>query len=141
MTKKKEKTTTVLDLPVSFGNVSIGDTTARLSVSVERPFLPLLEAGEHLCGRRLTGQVVARANGAESDQPLLPGLEDLDHQLSGIFDVSAFRCSPKLIAFGLTFALNGLDLSVLAHFAKRNGKLVVSEVSDLPEGKDDGDEE
>jgi hypothetical protein len=129
MAKKKEL---LLDIPVAFGNVSIGDLTARLGVTIDRGSLTVSKADKDLCCRRLTGKIIARPNGVKGDQDPLPGVGD-DFELKGIFDVKGFSTTGKKIGVGLTFSLDGIDVSNLAHFAKREGMLQVDGIEDLPE--------
>lgn len=118
------------DLPVAFGGVSIGDATARIGVTIDRQELKLSEADKHLCEKRLTGRIITRPGNPE--QGSLPGV-DLETSLRGTFDVKGLRVSADEIAIGLTFQLRNIDVSALAHFAKRGGRLLIDAVSDIPE--------
>ncbi len=131
-----------LELPVSFGGVSIGDKTARLGVSLERSeSLTVAQADKSLCGCRLTGKVVARIGDAVGEQDPLPGLDAGDTVLDATFDVKQLSITPTSIGFGLTFAIKGLDVGELAHFAKRSGKLIVYEVAEIPEEREEEEED
>lgn len=135
MAKKTE--TVVLDLPVAFSNVTIGDETARVGITIDRKDLPLGKADQNLCGRRLTGRIIARLGGssagpAGSDQQSLPGADD-DPVVEGTFDVKSFNVKKKVITAGLTFSLDNLDVAELGRFAKRNGKFTVTAVDSLPD--------
>lgn len=134
----------VMELPVSFGNVNVGDKTARLGISIDREHMKnLKDADRSLCGRRLTGSITVAPAGDQEGQGTLPGMEDLGKiKLDGIFDCKSLNVSPKAIGTGLTFNLKGLDISTLTHFAKRQGLLTVLTVEDLPEDEpsDDDDE-
>lgn len=127
--KKKTKSTAVLDVPVAFGNVSIGDGTARLGIVIDREQLTVENADLMLCGRRLTGAVVVQPNGDSTDQTYL--VDGIKHELRAVFDVKRIGVSPKEISTGLTFALKGLELAELGFFAKRSGRLVVDAVTEL----------
>jgi hypothetical protein len=132
MAKAKEAAAlAVLDLPVGFGNVSIGDETARIGIRVERKFLSLKKADENLCGRRLWGKIVARSSG-QAEQDSIPGMDGQDSEVQATFDVKGFGVSKKSVSFGLTFALESVDVQTLSLFAKRSGKLVVTGVEDMP---------
>lgn len=133
---KKKNADSVLELEVAFGNVSIGDKTARVGISTERSQISISQADKNLCGRRLTGTILVHAN-ENPDQTTMDGFAD-DIALPGIFDVKQIGITPKAVGFGLTFALAGLDVSQLAHFAKRNGKLIVNNVEDIPENEQNG---
>jgi hypothetical protein len=133
----------VLELPVDFSQVSIGDGTARVGVKVSRDKLKIRVADKQVCGRRLIGQIRVCPKDEDSKQTQM--FDDKHHQLSGAFDVKSITITPKALSFGLTFALEGLEISELAHFAKKAGKLVVNEVQAIPEkskgdGGDSGDE-
>jgi len=126
----KQKAGKVLDLSCSFQNLSLGDKTARIGVLVDRKELSLSAADKQICGRRLTGRLLAVPAGDNGDQDrLFDDARDLD----GIFDVKRFGVSDKEITFGLTFALKDLDVATLAHFAQRSGKLMIDNVADIPE--------
>lgn len=126
--------TAVLDVPCYFGNVSVGDATARVGVQIDRKELTLAQADKNLCGRRLTCRIVARLGGGQSDQDSLPGAED-DPVMDGVCDVKSISAKPKSIGAGLTFSLEEVDPATLCRFAQRNGRLTVTEIADIPEGK------
>jgi hypothetical protein len=132
MARKKETPEAVaaLDLPVSFSNVSIGDGTARVGIQIDRAKLTISKADQNLCGRRLTGKLIAGGVGDAPGQTYLPGTKL--PELVGIFDVKSFSVNKKRIGAGLTFILEGLDLGLIAKFAKRSGRLVVNGVEDIP---------
>lgn len=139
MAKKRSGAEVVFEVPVSFGTVSIGDRTARIGISVDRQFLKVSRADQVLCGHRLTGKLIAGQNGDTEGQNTL--VNDFDPELTGTFDVKSFSASPKAISCGLTFNLEDIDVSNMAHFAKRVGKVVVDGVEELPEGSEDESEE
>lgn len=134
--------TTEIELPVSFGNLNIGDKTARLGVVVPRTALTITKADNVLCGHRLTCVLVGRAAGAQSEQESLPGVED-DLETTVVADVKTFGVAGKTIAFGLTVSLPDVDLKTLTQFPKRHGLLRVTSVSDIPEesAADEGGED
>lgn len=135
----KKKAAAVMELPVAWGNLNVGDTTCRLGVSISRANLTVAEADKHLCEKRLTGRILARANGARADQPSLPGADD-DTELKGSFDVKGFSATGKAISTGLTFMLSQIEVETLARFARREGMLTVNDIEDLPEESANGDE-
>lgn len=124
----------VLDVAVNFGDVSIGDGTARIGVPIDRSLLNIDAADELLCGRRLDGRLLVIPPGDASNQtyidPELSG--ELRHELTSTFDVKRFSVSPKNIAAGLTFSLQEVEVSELSHFAKRGGRLVVAGIEEIP---------
>jgi hypothetical protein len=122
---------TQLDVPVSFGNVSIGENTAGISVKIDRKSLNPVAADELLCGRRVEAKIAAGTTEADPDQPLL--FDDLDYQLAASFEVKGYSVRPKYIRATLNVILADIDVEVLGHFAKRQGRLVVFEVGELEE--------
>lgn len=122
----------VLKLPVSYSNVNIGDETVSVGVKVHRTNLRPTQADSQLCGKRLHGRLLARAGGAQAEQPSIGGIES-DVELEGTFDVHSFRVTPKFISFGCTFAIESISIETMAHFAKREGMLSVFDVADIPE--------
>jgi len=127
------------ELGVSFGNVSIGDGTARLGIKLDREQVELETAEELFCGRRLTGQVVVVANGEDPDQRHL--FDGNKPEIEATFDVKRFSMGPKDITTGLTFSIGDVDVETLSHFAKRKGELRIASVSKLEDASDDFDEE
>ena len=136
MSKAKEA---VAELAVTWSNVNIGDATARVGFRVPRRELSLSKADMVLCEKRLRVTIVARSSGGP-DQESLPGAE-ADTTIAGTADVRSFGVGKKHISAGLTFNLEEIDVSELALFAKRDGRLRVEAVGDIPENADDGGEE
>ena len=139
----RKKVEYLLDLAVAFGNLSVGDKTARIGITVDRQNLKVLEADKHLCERRLTCKLVARPKGENPDQGRMPGFEkDNDEAIDGVADVKGFSVSADHISFGLTFAIASIDIMALTHFAKRSGQFMVEGAEDIPEDekKDDDTE-
>jgi hypothetical protein len=130
-------------LDVNFGGVSIGDAVARVGVRVARgPALPLAEADRCLCGKRLTGRIRLGANGEAEGQKRMKGMRDAYLEIDGVFDVKRFGVGPKEISFGLAFSIGDIEVSDLAQFAKRSGRLEIDDVEELPEGEEaDGDDD
>lgn len=124
----------LLDLPVSFGGVAIGENTARLGLKINRESLNIVAADEALCGRRLTGSVQL---GGNSDSPGQTKMFETDSTVSGTFDVHRFGVAPKHYTTGLTFVLAEIDVSELAKFSKGEGRLIVSAITELDQ--DDSD--
>lgn len=128
-TATKPKAKTVLDVPVAFGNVSIGDGTARLTMTIDRASMNIDAADEALCGRRLTGTVWLTQDGEDKGQQMLG--DDMRRSVDGVFDVKGFRVTPKAISTGLTFSLRDVDVEELSHFAKKTGRFSVTGVTSL----------
>lgn len=133
------KVQNLVEIPVDFGNVSIGDETARLSIKINKNFLNIIAAEELLCGRRLTGSVQ------------LGGIEDMDGQqtlfeadviVPGTFDVHRFGVSPKVYTTSLTFRLAEIEVGDIARFSKGRGRLIVQTNKPIPHDVvDEHDEE
>lgn len=119
----------MLVIPVTYGDVGIGDETARIGVSVERKWLPLGKADQHLTNKRLIGAITAVPGSDNPDQQQLISDEAI---VRAAFDVKGFRVTRKFITFGVTFALASVDVELLSHFAKRSGHFKVEEFTDIP---------
>ena len=125
-------------IAVKFGGVSIGEETARLGIRISRADVALERADEMLCGRRITGKVrVASVSGEGADQKALAGMEDAIVEIASVFDIKRLGVSPKEFSAGLQFSLAEIDVSVLAHFAKREGWLIAEKVLVLDEVEKD----
>lgn len=135
-TEPRPRSKALLDVPVSYGNVSIGDTFARLAVKIDKQQLNVETAEEFFCGRRLTGLLFV-GDDAEGQQVMFHGARP---EIDGVFDAKAFRSTPKSIGAGLTFGVNDLDLGVLSKFAKHSGRFTVYDVQGLDDANDDADE-
>lgn len=120
----------LLELDVSFGDVSIGENTGRLGVIIQRKGLTPAAADKHLCGKRLTGRVISDAGNNNGDQP---AMFEAGESIDAVFDVKSISLKPKTIGCGLTFMLESVDINALAHFAQRSGKLQIDELEALPE--------
>jgi hypothetical protein len=127
------------ELGVSFGNVSIGDGTARLGIKLDREQVELETAEELFCGRRLTGQVVVVAADEDPNQKHL--FKGDKPEIEATFDVKRFSMGPKDITTGLTFSIGDVDVETLSHFAKRKGELRIASVSKLEDASDDFDDD
>ena len=96
-------------------------------------------ADKNLCDMRLTGSLIAKPPGDQEGQGRLAGM-DADLQLQGIFDVKGFSVHTDSLSFGLTFNINGIDRGTLSEFAKRDGRLLIHGVEDIPESAEDDDD-
>jgi hypothetical protein len=124
-------------IAVQFGGVSIGEETARLGIRISRADVSLENADAMLCGRRITGRVRVAITNESPDQQGLPGMDDAITEIAAVFDVRRLGVSPKEFTAGLTFSLAEIDVSVLAHFAKREGWLIAEKVLVLDEVEKD----
>lgn len=128
-----------LNVPVSFGGVSIGDGTASIGVSISRDEFSLEDAETILCGHRLIGRLQAGGKGDAPNQRQM--FDGARAELSASFDVKRFGCSRNDISARLAFNLSDDLVKVLGCFAKKEGRLIVAEVEDLADSADDSDEE
>lgn len=135
--KQLEKEQLLLDIPVVYGGVSIGDKTARLGIRIDRGDMDIAKADELLVDRRLSGRVVLGHSDESAEQTRL--FEDVDHQVSGSCDVKGFRVGSTAFATALTFSLKDIEISELAKFSKGRGRLAVTGSREIPDGED-GDE-
>lgn len=132
------KTKTILDIPVSFGGVSIGDTTGRLGVKVDRGVLSLDQAGEYFIERRLTLSV---AIGGGDDSPGQRTFWDMtEYEICSVADSKRIGVGGEVISFGLTFNLRDLDVGTLAKLSKGTGRLKVEKLGEIPHDATDTSE-
>ena len=136
----KAKPESILELPVTFGGLSVGDKTCRIGMSVSRQNYSVSKADKQLCDRRLTVTLLARSNKAAADQQSLPGMDN-DREVEGVIDVKGFAVNGKAISFGGTFCIKDVDLETLTHFPKRDGRMTVTGVEDIPDGEGGDDDE
>jgi hypothetical protein len=129
-TTKKTVSNEVIEIPCEFGQVSIGDGTCRIGVSVNRERMNLKQADHFFAGSRLMIDVVVDPN-SEKDtagQQVMEGVEG-KHTKSTV-DVKGFRVTTTHITTGLTFKREEIDLVDLADFANCNGKLKCQRIGD-----------
>lgn len=124
----------VLEIPVEFGGVSIGQATARLGCRIARAHLNIVAADEAFTGHRLTGKVLL---GQRDDMPGQETMFDSDFEVEATFDVKGIRVTTDTIATGLTFSLNDIDIAELAKFSRGSGKLIVYSVGEIPDDAPD----
>ncbi len=120
----------ILDIPVQYGGISIGQNTARISMKVSREALNIVAADEVFCDRRLTG--LLQLGGADDSQGQTSFI-DPDVELTGAFDVHRFSASTQWYSTGATFSLKEVVLMDLARFSKGSGRLKVFETGDIPD--------
>lgn len=118
-----------IDLPVSFGGVSIGESTARLAMKIDRQHLRITRADKLLCGRRLTGKVEL---GGNEDSPSQTTMFEKEMSVDATFDIHRFGVTETHFTTGATFKLKEIAVGDLAKFSKGAGRLVVDEVIDIP---------
>lgn len=132
MGKKNGKATSnVLDIPVEFGGVSIGQQTAKLGLKISREVLNINAADEALCGRRVTGRVGVGGAGDSPGQMYL--IDDMEDVINATFDIHRFGVTPDNYTSGLTFKLKEIEIGILARFSKGAGRLVIENIDAIPE--------
>lgn len=136
--KKPKQTAAIFAAAVEYGNVSVGDETARIGVKIARERCNLDTADECFCGRRLLGTI---AVGDDDPDQMRFDFDDAEQTIDGTFDVAGYRVSPKHVTLGLTFALREIEVGDLAGFAKRAGFLRITEAVELPDAEDEDDED
>jgi hypothetical protein len=127
---RKSTTSEVLNIPVDFGGVSIGNQTCRLGLKISRSVIAIDKADEAFCGHRLQGYVVLSGKDDGSGQQTV--VNDLHHTVRGAFDVKRIGVDSENISTGLTFSLRDVDVSELAKFSKGSGRLVIQEIHEIP---------
>lgn len=120
-----------LNIPVSFGGVSVGAEQARIGCKVERNALVLGKADYFLCESRCNVQITVdpEAAGDAPGQQKLPGADE-ETKLGGTADIKGFNVRSGSIGFGLTFALTEIDAGNLSHFAGKSGRLIAVRTGD-----------
>lgn len=132
----------LMAVPVKFNNVNMGDSIASIGFSTSRENLTVVAAETCLCGHRLNVRIAVGAGDANQKK----FWDDIQWDAQAVADVKSFRVSPKRIISTLAFAMTGVDVSVLAHFAKQEGWLFVLKAEVIGEAEEedesgDGDEE
>lgn len=116
---------------VKFTQVSVGATTARIGVTINRKACKLNRADELFCDRRLTGTIsLGRFDEDTKRQQKL--IDDSDHEVNAVFDVNGFRVSADSIGLGLTFKLSEIEVGELSKLATKDGRLLISDAQEIP---------
>lgn len=118
---------------VKFGNVNLGDSTARLGIEIARGDMEVDQALKLFCGSRCNVriQMVGLSDGDGQEQLPMEGIEL--PTLDTVADIKSFGVKPKSITTGLTISLSEVKPEQLAPFAQQKGTLVVERVSAIPE--------
>lgn len=125
---------------VQFAGLSVGDQTANLGVKMAREAIEIDVADSLFCGRRLTVKIAVGTNGDAESQKRAPA--DSLEEIETTVDVKRYSVSMKSVTFGLTMALNEIDVGIVARrFAKRAGRLIVTSVDPIPADEADEDDE
>lgn len=134
MAKSKTKATYEIEIPVTFGDASIGDGTFGVGFTIDRKKLMFTQAEKYFVGKRLSGTLVARAGEAQADQPSFEQADN-DVTLTGSFDIKGIRIGPKKWSGKFTFNSESANAEALAHLVKRQGMALIEETEALPETK------
>lgn len=115
--------------PVEFSGVGIGETSARIGVTLSRDDMDIDVADDLLCGRRIKGKIEAHKKGGDSEGQGY--LKNVRPSITAVFECKSFRTGPSKIGASLNFALNDLTGDDLRHFANRNGNLYIESAEEL----------
>jgi hypothetical protein len=121
------------ELPVSYNNVTFGDTTVSIGINISRSKHKPNDIDKMLVGKRLDLKMFAGVAGGQEGQQSL--VEDSDLEVSGIFDASGVSIKPKSFGATLSATIGTVDDEVLKTFAKRSGRIEVYSVDDAEEKK------
>lgn len=122
-----------------FGNVNLGDERATLGFSTERANLTIDAADQCFCGTRVNARLVVGTGDPDQKEFWV----DKQWDVQGIADCKSYRVSRKRIASAFAFAMSGVDVEVLSHFAKQEGFIYIlkAETVNEEEGEEEADEE
>lgn len=120
-----------LDVPVSFGNVSIGDGSVSIPIKIDREHLNPETADGLLCGCRAKAEIRAGGQATDPEQQVM--FEDMDHQQAGIFEIKGYSVKKKAISATLNILLSDVEIKQLGYFAKHDGRLRIESVAPLEE--------
>ena len=121
----------VIKLFVKFGNVNLGEHTARLGVTVTRNQLTLSRADKTFCNRRLDVTIALGAHDEAAEQTKL--IEDADYEITGSADVKGVKVSEDEYKIGLTFSKKDVSVEDLSRFASGSGHFTIRSAGDIPE--------
>jgi hypothetical protein len=131
MAKGNGKAKSILDIPVRFGGISVGQMTSRIGVTFDRStFDTVDDATKVFCGHRLKGRLSLGIRNEDAKQKKL--VEDCDFEFEGVFDSKRLSVSSSNIGIGLTFSNADVDFSDITKFPKGDGRLIVETVEEIP---------
>lgn len=112
-----------------FKGVSLGDSTARVGVSIDRESMSYDTADELLCGRQVKVEIVNKHHEGKA----LAGMEGASGvTILAIASIKSFAVKPKEFSFGLTFDIDAIDPKELSMFPQRSGEIRLKHEGDLP---------
>ncbi len=137
MAKKKtaRSENVLVDVPVRFGNVSIGDGSASVSVSIDRDDMNPAAADNLLCARRLTAVIAVGGDSDDADQQLL--FDDMRHKIETVFEVKGYSVKAKEVRATFNMLLKDVKITILGKFAKHRGRLVVFQAALIEDNVDE----
>jgi len=122
------------NLGVKFGKVSFGGEVASVGISIQRDAITPDAAIELFVARRIKGRIVVTGS-ADKDQTVLPGMDDVKPDMTLLFECKGLGVKRKSFSATLNVMAEDLDDGTFSHFANKVGKLVVTKIDELPEGK------
>ena len=122
------------NLGVKFGKVSFGGDVASVGISIQRDAITPDAAIELFVARRIKARIVVTGS-ADKDQQPLPGMDDIKPDMTLLFECKGLGIKRKTFSATLNVMAEDLDDGTFSHFANKVGKLVVSKIDELPEGK------
>lgn len=132
------KKNTDLDIGVEFGGVSIGQSTAKLSMKISRESININDADNSFCARRLTGKIKL---GGRNDSAGQATMFETESVIEGTFDIHRFGVTKESYTTGATFKLKEIDIGELAKFSKGSGRLLVESIGEIPKDVVDDDDD
>ncbi len=132
-TMEKTKATQVLDVPVSFGRVSIGEGSVSIPIKIDREHLNPEAADGLLCGCRVKGEIAAGQEAATAAPDRQNTFEIMKHRQTGMFEIKGYSVAPKAISATLNVLLKDVKITEIVEFAKHDGRLRIESVAPLEE--------
>lgn len=122
------------NLKVKFGKVSFGGEVASVGISIARDAILPEAAIELFVARRLKCRIVATGD-ADPDQTVMPGMDYIKPDMTLLFECKGLGVKRKSFSATLNVMAEDLDDGQFSHFANKVGKLIVTKIDELPEGK------
>ncbi len=123
-----KKTKSLLDVPVAFGSVTIGDGSVSIAIMIDRENINPETADGLLCGCRVKGEIRAGAPSQPAQEMLF---DDLEFKQVGMFEIKGYSVRPKTIRATLNMLLKEVDTKELEHFAKHSGRFRIEAAAPL----------
>jgi len=126
---------------VKFSQLSIGETTARLGCNITRENLELEDADSIFAGSRCSAKIEMKDDPGQTT--MIVNGKDMTKvdPIEAVVDIKRYNVSRDMFTTGLTIQLSEVDVSKVAKFANREGKLTLKRTGDIPDHvKDEADE-